>query len=262
MYRIGCTTPVVSLLLVAMMAGASAACTAIDQVPFTIQQSGSYCLTKDLTLKDGAVGILVDTDQSVIDLGGHRLSGNGVDAGYGIRSDKGVTVRNGTVGGFMFGVVGGTGSIIENLLVANSTRTGILVNGDGSLVRNNTVKNSKASFEAYGIVAMGGKNRILDNTISEMKGAHGGRGFGIRVYTAGENVIQGNRITNAALIPNTFGILIAGPESRENAVTANSITNMEKGVVYERGSDGINRGNRTSDVTHRYIGGSDGSGNE
>ncbi|TWJ11335.1 right-handed parallel beta-helix repeat-containing protein [Geobacter argillaceus] len=262
MNRIGYMATMVLFLLVAMVAVASAACTAIDHIPYTIQKSGSYCLTKDLTLKDGAAAILVDAEKAVIDLGGHRLSGTGEDAGYGIRSDKGVIVRNGTVAGFYFGVTGGAGSMIENLRVENSTRTGILVNGDGSLVRNNTVTDARPIFEAYGIVAMGAQNRILDNTITEIKGAASGRGFGIRVYTAGENVIQGNRVANTALIPNTFGILIAGPESQKNAVTTNTIANMEKGVVYERGSDGTNRGNRTSGVTHRYIGGNDDGGNE
>ncbi len=262
MNRIGLMAAMASFCLVAMASGASAACTSIDKLPFTIQKSGSYCLGKDLALKDGTVGILVEADQAVIDLVGHRLSGTGLDASYGIRSGKGVTVRNGTVEGFYFGIAGGAGSVIENLRVEKSTRTGILVNGDGSLVRNNTVTDARASFEAYGIVAMGARNRILGNTISEMKGAPGGRGFGVRVYTGGENVIEGNRISNAVPIPNTFGILVAGPESRKNAVNTNSVTNMEKGVVYDRGSDGTNRGNRTSGVTHRYFGGIDGGGNE
>lgn len=252
-----------TILLVALMAtGVSAACTAIDMIPFTIQKSGSYCLTKDLPLKAGAVAILVETDQVVIDLGGHRLVGQGEDGSYGIRSEKGATVRNGTISGFHVGIAGGSGSVVEYLRVEKNTRTGILVTGDGSLVRNNIVTDARAMFEAYGIVAMGARNRILDNTILEMKGALDGRGFGIRVYTAGENVIEGNRISNAVPIPNTFGILVAGPESRENAVKTNTITNMEKGVVYEQGGNGINRGNRTSGVLHRYIGGSDGGGNE
>lgn len=252
----------VSFILVAMVTGAFASCTAIDKIPFTIQKSGSYCLTQDLTLKDGAAAILVDAEKAVIDLGWHRLSGTGKEAGYGIRSDKGFTVRNGVVDGFFVGVAGGSGSLIENLRVENSTRTGILVNGDGSLIRNNTVTDARPVFEAYGIVAVGAKNRILDNTIIEMKGIPGTRGFGIRVYTGPGNVVENNRIGNSFLITNTFGVLIAGSESQKNAVTANSITNMEKGVVYEQGSNGINRGNRTSGVPHRYIGGSDGGGNE
>lgn len=256
------STAMLLFWLVTMATVASAACTVIDKVPFTIQKRGSYCLAGDMTLDDGPVGILVETDQVVIDLGGHRLQGNGGEGTFGIRSDRGVAVSNGTVSGFHIGVAGGAGSVIENLRVEKSTRTGIVVNGDGSVVRNNAVMDARPIFEAYGIMAMGAQNRILDNTISEIKGDASERGFGIRVYTAGKNVIQGNRIVNAALVPNTFGILIAGSESRGNAVTANTIANMEKGVVYERGSDGTNRGNRTSGIPHRYIGGTDGGGNE
>lgn len=261
MSRIGLMAAMVSFCLAALAAGACADCISIDKIPFAIQESGSYCLAGDLILENGEVGILVEADRAVVDLRGHRLAGTGVEGSYGIRSERGVTVRNGTMAGFYIGVAGGGGSVVENLRVEQSTRTGILVNGDGSVVRNNTVTDARAAFEAYGIVAMGARNRILDNTITEMKGAPGGRGFGIRVYTAGENVVEGNLIANAALIPNTFGILIAGPESKKNAVNANSITNMEQGVLYERGSDGTNRGNRTSGVTHRYLG-TDGGDNE
>ncbi|MBT1075390.1 right-handed parallel beta-helix repeat-containing protein [Geobacter grbiciae] len=257
-----CSIALLSHCFVTMPAVASAACTAIDKVPFTVQKKGDYCLSRDVSLHDGVVGILVEADHVVIDLGGHRLQGNGGEGSYGIRSDKGVTVRNGTVSGFHVGVAGGAGSVVENLRVEQSTRTGILVNGAGSVVRNNIVTDACAAFEAYGIVAMGGKNRILDNKVTEMKGASGGRGFGIRVYAAGGNVIEGNHIGNASFVPNTFGIIVSGAGSRENALTANSITNVENGIVYDRGGSGTHRGNRTTGVPNRYIGGTDGGGNE
>ncbi|ABB30820.1 hypothetical protein GeomeDRAFT_0895 [Geobacter metallireducens RCH3] len=257
-----CAIAMLSYCLVMMPAAASAACTAIDKVPFTVRKQGDYCLTRDVSLHDGAVGILVEADQTVIDLGGHRLQGTGGEGSYGIRSEKGVTLRNGTISGFNIGIAGGSGSLIENLWIEKSTRTGILVNGAGSVVRNNIVTDARAAFEAYGIVAMGGKNRILDNRITEMKGASGGRGFGIRVYAAGGNVIEGNQIGNASFIPNTFGIVVSGAESRNNALNANSITNVENGIVYDRGGSGTNRGNRTTGVRNRYVGGTDGGGND
>jgi hypothetical protein len=51
--------------------------TAIASLPFTITNSGSYYLTKNLTYSTGSAGITVSADNVTIDLGGFSLVGTG-----------------------------------------------------------------------------------------------------------------------------------------------------------------------------------------
>lgn len=76
--------------------------TPINQLPFTINESGSYVLTKCLTGTNGMSGITIDADDVTLDLNGFTLLGvaGSLD---GITSDgpqSGVSVYNGTVKGW------------------------------------------------------------------------------------------------------------------------------------------------------------------
>ncbi len=87
----------------------------------------SITVTNDLTdcLLDGLV---VGADNITIDLMGHTIDGVGL--GAGIRNDgyDSVTIRNGTVSGFDFGVmlnVGTTGNIVEDMRAEQNQEAGV-----------------------------------------------------------------------------------------------------------------------------------------
>ncbi|MCX6867080.1 MAG: right-handed parallel beta-helix repeat-containing protein, partial [Verrucomicrobia bacterium] len=74
--------------------------TPIDRLPYTINQSGSYYLTSNLTADPGVNGISVEADHVTIDLGGFALLGGGGGAAAGImvpNAQRDLNVRNGTI---------------------------------------------------------------------------------------------------------------------------------------------------------------------
>ena len=73
-------------------------------VLFIITEPGSYYLTGDTTAPEGSSGIIVNADNVTIDLNGFTLRGNPTPGGIGgivASDDDGLTVRNGTVEGFV-----------------------------------------------------------------------------------------------------------------------------------------------------------------
>ena len=85
--------------------------TNIIKLPLTINASGYYYLTGNLTYTGGA-GITVDADNVTIDLMGFVLTGASTGgAGYGIflGTKQNVEVRNGTVTGWYWAVYGSWG---------------------------------------------------------------------------------------------------------------------------------------------------------
>ena len=108
----------------------------------TLDEAGSYLLTKNLTATGDC--LVVTASGVSIDLGGWMLTGNGT--GTGIKdlyaAATGTEIRNGSITNFEEGIeLSGGKSIVEQVRVRNSADFGILV-GSGSLVRNSVVSNS------------------------------------------------------------------------------------------------------------------------
>ena len=93
----------------------------------TIDEPGSYLLTKNLTATGNC--LVVAADHVTIDLGGYALSGNGT--GFGVISssnDANVAVRNGTVTGFEVGVgLQGPASVVEDVRAPANSLHGIIL---------------------------------------------------------------------------------------------------------------------------------------
>ena len=71
----------------------------ISELPFTIKSSGSYYLTKSLSVE--GTGITIDADDVTIDLMGFTISGSGgTDNGIYMHGRSNVEIRNGTIKGF------------------------------------------------------------------------------------------------------------------------------------------------------------------
>jgi parallel beta-helix repeat protein len=74
--------------------------TPISSVPYSINVSGSYYLTTNLTAGSGENGINVNADNVTIDLNGFTLIGSGGDSGHGIYMEgtwDNVWIRNGDI---------------------------------------------------------------------------------------------------------------------------------------------------------------------
>jgi hypothetical protein len=133
--------PIILLLSLAIgnSFGATVAPTPISFLPFPITNPGTYVLTQDMTftnpaLTDTASAITVATNISgpvIIDLKGHSLIGSGgFSIGVGIgtfagstsTTNQSITVRNGTIRGFGFGVWAEIGGVyLTNIGVRNIT---------------------------------------------------------------------------------------------------------------------------------------------
>lgn len=77
--------------------------TPISELPFTIEESGFYHLTGNLTDTGGADGIVINASHVTLDLGGFSLIGSGFGQSSGIGTESSpdnVAIRNGTLRGW------------------------------------------------------------------------------------------------------------------------------------------------------------------
>ena len=131
--------------------------TAATTFPITINESGSYVLTSNLTVTTANVNAInINADNVTLDLNGHCIYGPGTGTGNGISAvDRyNITIKNGIVGGFYFGIYlyndadhQGAGHRIEGIQASNNGSDGI--NANYSTVTNCTANNNGS----YGICA-------------------------------------------------------------------------------------------------------------
>ena len=109
--------------------------TAATTFPITINESGSYVLTSNLTVTTGNA-ININADNVTLDLNGHGIYGPGTGTGYGISAVNcyNITIKNGIVRGFYFGIYlgnddnhKGAGHRIEGIQASNNGLYGIYV---------------------------------------------------------------------------------------------------------------------------------------
>jgi parallel beta-helix repeat protein len=143
-----------------------------------IDRPGSYVLLDSRSLRNPTdVAITISASNVTLDLGGHTLMGPGGKMGTGLRIQgaQGVTVSNGTIANFAFGVV--------VAMSANVKLTGLQIRGEGLVVtapppetgimimqsRNVVVENNSIYNTGLGVFVRGGMswgNRIAGNTIT------------------------------------------------------------------------------------------------
>lgn len=245
-------------------------CTAITTLPHTISTPGIYCLTGSLsTAMAAGTAITINADDVVLDLNGHTLDGSSVGAGtntWGIRASnrKNITIRNGTLRGFLTAVfVGGTGPgpqghVIEQLRVDGSTAIGLNVQGQGSVVRNNQVLRtggSTVTLQANAIVVFGRGVQVTGNQVVETVEGAGSTGIGIMVDSSPGAVVEGNTVSNAAFGPtSSVGIFVLGTSDKVTVV-GNRVAHMRRGIQYGGGASGLYMNNTVSGATTPYTGG-------
>lgn len=160
--------------------------TPITSVPFTIGQSGSYYLTKDMSCAGTA--ITVSVDNVTIDLCGFTLTGTGTTGvGINMSMQNNVEIRNGTITCFPeagirdFSPNSGDGHrVIGVRLISNGTY-GIALEGNGHTVKDCSVQGTLAGFDTlYGIIASGG-SIVSGCSVSEIGTSSAGNVTGISV---------------------------------------------------------------------------------
>jgi len=181
------------------------ACTEIAALPTVITQQGIYCLKKDLSMSaTSGSAIAINTNNVTIEMNGYKLgglaAGNNTQA-YGIHADgrQNITIRNGTVRGFLQNIrlVGnGGGHLVEGIRSEAGRETGISVYGSNSTVRDNMVFSTGNGLYAgaWAIVASYGASiTVIGNTIGGVTETD--TAYGIAVFSTDGAVVQGNRIS-------------------------------------------------------------------
>ncbi len=244
-------------------------CREITAVPWTITNRGVYCLLHNLASADPAGNaITINADDVTIDLNGHKLEGTAgsVTMATGIASSghSNVTVRNGTIRGFLTGIQltdaldVASGNLVEDIRADRNTKAGIVVGGRGAIVRRNQVLGTGGStapftgsdrptaieFDSPGGLVSG---NLVEGTFSSTLITF----WNIHVTYADGATVEGNQVLNKTLSTSEdYGIIM--PFSLNVVVINNRIVNTHYGIVYSSGGTGKFRDNITSGVTTPY----------
>ncbi len=241
--------------------------------PTTITRPGVYQLQNDIVVQSG-VALTIAASDVVIDLNGHSLVGPGsantTSIGIWASNRDRITIRNGTIDNFFYGVYlsdsanyvvsRGTyfdqgGHIIENVRFYGNTFRAIRVEGVANVIRDNIIYDTGGSrvynpTYAAAIETYGPGTVVKNNIIYNIRG----NGYGILVSNLGAgSTIQNNIITATAYtpVPNysayveglhdqaiTYAIAVRGPTTNA-IVSANTVANFDYGIAFLNSARGL-----------------------
>lgn len=220
----------------------------ILELPYEINEPGSYCLTQNLIHTDRYTNaIVVDANNVTIDLGGYSIIGPTIsynETCNGIYMDMctNVEIRNGTLTNFpnrgIFSDITDANGFASGIRVISVRVTsmggeGIFLNGLNHTIRNCMVTNTQLELEqGYGGITCGSFSSVTDNVVS--------RHFITSIQTLTGCTIRNNTISQCSygiipgdacnIIDNTIsftfdgiwisemaGCLVKGNTLRENA---------------------------------------------
>ncbi|MHC4477935.1 MAG: right-handed parallel beta-helix repeat-containing protein [Planctomycetota bacterium] len=234
---------------------------------YLVNKAGSYYLAGDVTVPAGKHGIAVEANDVTIDLMGYGLIGPGSGTGSGINMDgrRNVEVRNGTVRSFahrgIHETLAGRNHRIVNVRVFANGTSGILLGGEGHLVKDCIVANNGS------IGINGGDYTMVTGNVSYKNGGHGisaygGTVTGNTIYSNDDSGIYAGYqclvVGNSVIYNNQAGSsLQAGIRAayhcfvRDNSVSYNNHNNIyasgwdnciEQNLVTNSPGDGIDLG--------------------
>jgi hypothetical protein len=169
--------------------------TAITSLPYFINDSGFYYMTKNLSPPSNENGIYVNANNVTIDLLGFKITGPGSGVNYGIimNGNNNVEIRNGTITGFSNGIFEGQSNAQEhriiNIRAMGNRGYGIIVTGSSHIVRGCTSCNNATG------IAVGNRCLVMNNVINNNSY------YGISAINdvlIGNNVAVGNGTKNIA----------------------------------------------------------------
>ena len=155
----------------------------IPILPFTINESGSYCLTQDLVhIDENTNAIVVNVDNVTIDLGGYSIIGptathNETCSGIFMNGRRNVEIRNGTITNFpnngIFEADSGvlpqaSGHRVINVRLMTIGAHGIVLWGSNHTIKDCTVTRTQIDIEqGFGGITCGHICRVIGNVVSE-----------------------------------------------------------------------------------------------
>lgn len=205
----------------------------IASLPATISTQGTWCLQNDLaTSISSGNAITITTNNVTIDCNGFKLGGLGGGTSSTARgiyayNRSNLTVRGCNIRGFNRGLyfegMDGAGHLVENNRFDGNLAAGIVVDGDGSLIRSNQVSDTGGlvnSMSSVGIMANGGD--ILDNLVTGVFATDPVQRYPVGISTAGQGTTIARNTVRYIVAPvgAAYGIYASGPAQviRENTV--------------------------------------------
>ena len=180
----------------------------IDSLPATLSTQGTWCLRKDLaSAQTAGAAITIATNNVTIDCNDFKIGGlaagpatgaTGILANHRLNA----TVRRCSIRGFRAGLdfsdIDAGGHLVEDNRFEANTSLGLNVEGDGSLVRRNVVRDTGGTMgDAVGLRVAGDVD-VRDNTIAGVAplAAEDGSAMaaGILTYLNSSGTIRGNRV--------------------------------------------------------------------
>jgi parallel beta-helix repeat protein len=251
--------------------------TPIFSLPFTINESGSYYLTGNLTGAPGANGINISASDVTLDLRGFALIGSGGGSGDGINVFVMVTnvaVRNGTVRGWGARGVDADTAFNSQLIDIRASQNGTdgMSLGPGGILMGCTARaNGQDGIETLGICTVSGCSSTLNagdgitvgpgSTITGCSasgnsddGILGGAGSAIRGNTVFTNVGDGIEVnTDCQVVDNTCDGNGVGAASSAGIHATGAANRIERNNLADndRGLDIDSSGNVVSDNSVR-----------
>jgi len=199
-------------------------------------------------------GLVMNTPDVVLNLGGNKIVGSGDFVGILISAD-GVTVKNGGVDNFETGIGGATNdSTIDGIRPNVNTGDGISLQGNGNdllnilakrsgnngvtvIGNNNWLEGHNDEYNGFdGIHVVGDGNVLFDNTASENRKK--GPGAGV-IVIGNNNRLEENRITKM----NTWGIVIDGDQ---NQLIKNQVVKQDQDGITVNGADNVLTDNKAT----------------
>jgi hypothetical protein len=200
----------------------------VTGLPTVISTPGTWCLEQDLD-SPGGIGVRIDVDDVVLDCNGFRLEGdfNLSTSGIQATNRRNVTVRHCHVRNFRDGIrldqeePGiSQGHLVEGNRIIRSRRNGAYVVGDGSVVRDNLVVDTrfwdKFQGSSWAISTVGDVD-IVGNTVEGVynEGIYDGESVGILVDDNDAGSVRGNRVRDVEryrTYGNGYGIRLHNPK--------------------------------------------------
>jgi hypothetical protein len=217
-------------------------CTAITSGPYTIAAPGIYCLHNSVT-----GGITIQANDVVLDLNGHVIESFKPGSGAGVSAFDlvNITVRNGTIRGHYIGIhISGKvtrSHLLEQLKIVDNMGNAIVLHGDGSVVRHNTLLNNgfdPGPGARFILRTTGDGIHIHDNQVIESGVGAVNEVVGIRTDGSGV-AVERNVVSNAEVgTHNSRGILVNGGPTARNSVVGNRVVNMKIGIMNGFGTAG------------------------
>ncbi len=211
---------------------AAATCNTIDALPFTIDSPGGWCLSGPLTTSQtSGNAITIASDYVLLDLGGWGItdtSGNPQTRAIGIYAGnhRGLTIRNGSLNGFRYGVLIADSAgvsrdnIVASLRISSARACGIAVTGSHCAIRGNVVTMTGGSGAfAVGISQAGVANVLKRNRVlSTRASGPGGYAAGIDLTHGRPRSVTGNAVRSVTGGSRNYGIRCGQPFAAENVV--------------------------------------------